>query len=238
MNDDKPLDGILLVGDNVYPCGVRSVDDPGWRMLDPLRARGVSIYAVLGNHDYCGDPAAEVSADGVIPQWHMPARQYVLRSDVADLAMLDTTPYATGKSRDAEDAIRATFAGSSAPWRIAVGHHTIISSGWHGWFPRAHARRMREILPFLRHENVALYVCGHDHDLELIEGSPRYLISGAGSDPIPIVKRHAETIYPKSVSLRERIGFAVLEITSEAIRVRFHRGDGRPSSEWIDVARH
>ena len=74
------IDAILLAGDNIYPCGVASVDDPGWRKVTKnFGDAGVPIYPVLGNHDY-GDPdgdercsgaspASEVKATGSVPRW-------------------------------------------------------------------------------------------------------------------------------------------------------------------------
>src|SRR6185369_762082 len=50
------VDAILLVGDNVYPCGVESVDDPQWsKVTVNFGDAGIPIYPILGNHDY-GDP--------------------------------------------------------------------------------------------------------------------------------------------------------------------------------------
>src|SRR5947208_15643581 len=45
-----PIDAILLVGDNVYPCGVESVDDPQWSKVTVNFAdAGIPIYPILGN---------------------------------------------------------------------------------------------------------------------------------------------------------------------------------------------
>ena len=218
-----PLDAILLTGDNFYPCSPKSADDPRWSLVRPLVAVGPPVFPVLGNHDHCGGgPEPQLRW----PHWRLPARQYAIRSPLADFAMLDTTPYVFGKSRDAEDAVRATFAKSTSRWRIAVGHHPIFSSGWHGYFPRDEVRRMRGINPLLQSSRVDWYLCGHDHHMELVRGKPMYLVSGAGSDPIPPLMLRTQTIFPSEVR-RERIGFAVLEITRERIVVRFYDGDGR-----------
>src|ERR1044071_6451051 len=56
----KPYDAILLLGDNFYPCGVRSATDPKWHVVDALTHLDIPIYAVLGNHDYCGKPDVQV----------------------------------------------------------------------------------------------------------------------------------------------------------------------------------
>ncbi|HYI09305.1 MAG TPA: metallophosphoesterase [Thermoanaerobaculia bacterium] len=230
-----PLAAILLTGDNFYPCGVTSETDPRWSINRPLTRIGIPVFPVLGNHDAaCGkaDPDAQIRATGVIPNWYFPARQYAIRGGVADFAFVETTGYARGRGDAPETAIRQTFAASRAPWRVVVGHHPVISSGWHGYFPRDEVSRMRELIPLLRETRVDFYICGHDHHMELIRGRMLHLVSGAGSDPIPALKLRARTIYPAEVR-REKIGFAVVEITVKEIRVRMYDGEGRPQSEWI-----
>ena len=138
----RPLDAIILPGDNIYPCGVRSADDPRWFVLQPLIALHLPLFPVLGNHDYCGNPDAELATR--FPEWHFPAREYLLQGGVADFAMIDTTPYVR-RQAPAPD-VSAMFATSHAPWHIVVGHHPIVSSGFHGYFPRREHRRMLALL--------------------------------------------------------------------------------------------
>ena len=230
----KPFDAIVLTGDNFYPCGVTSETDPRWSLVTALTRVGPPVFPVLGNHDSCGkaDPGAQIRATGVIPNWRFPAPQYALRTPLADFAFLDTTPYARGRSKDAETFLRSTLAGSKARWQIVVGHHPVISSGWHGYFPRDEVRRMRELVPALRDTKADLYICGHDHHVELLRGRMTHLVSGAGSAPIPPVKLRMSTVYPPEIS-RERIGFAVVEIDAKRIRVRFHDAKGKAKSGWI-----
>jgi tartrate-resistant acid phosphatase type 5 len=225
----KPFDAILLVGDNFYPCGVKSASDPKWRVLDALTSLDIPIYAVLGNHDYCGNPAAQVNAN--VPNWHMPAREYVIRTAVADFTVLDTTPYATGKSTAAEEAIRSVFGARTllpAPrWRIVVGHHVVTSSGFHSIAPRDEARRMRRLLPVMRDNKVDLYLGGHDHHEELLDLKPPLIVvSGAGSDPVPMVTVRDQTVWPKTTHFREPIAFATVEITAQALTVEFLNARG------------
>lgn len=230
-----PFDAILLTGDNFYPCGVTSARDPRWSLVRPLTRIGVPIFPVLGNHDFCGKsvPEAQTQATGVIPRWRFPAPQYALRTPMSDFAFVNTTPLAKGKVNAVESTIRGTFASSRAPWRIVVGHHPVISSGWHGYFPRDEVGRMRALIPALRAANVDFYICGHDHHVELIRGRMLHLISGAGSAPIPPVKLRTTTVFPEEITTRERIGFAVVEITARTIRVRMYDAEGRPRSGWI-----
>lgn len=234
----KPYDAIILVGDNFYPCGVRSATDPKWHVINALTRLDIPIFAILGNHDYCGKPDAQVNAD--VPNWHMPAREYVIHSPIADFAMLDTTPYAAGKSKAAERFIHEAFRengdesqGAPAPmsalhtWRIAVGHHVIVSSGFHSTFPRDQARRMRALLPILRENRVDLYLCGHDHHEELLDLSPPLIVvSGAGSDPIPMITVRDQTVWPKESHFHEPIAFAAVKITPEALSIEFINARG------------
>lgn len=235
VHGETPLDAIVLTGDNFYPCGPTSEEDPRWNLVTALTRVGPPVLPILGNHDSCGDadPLAQVRATGVIANWTMPARQYAVRARIADFAMLDTTPYVRGRNREAEAALRSAFAKSKARWRVVVGHHPVLSSGWHGYFPRDEVHRMREIIPALRETRAHLYLCGHDHHLELLRGRMLHVVSGAGSEPIPPIKLRLSTVFPSEIRTRERIGFAVVEMDAKRIRVRFYDGRGKPKSEWM-----
>lgn len=236
VHAEKPFDAIVLTGDNFYPCGPASENDARWSLVTALTRVGPPVLPVLGNHDLCGkaDPLAQVRATGRLANWTMPARQYAVRAGIADFAMLDTTPYVRGRnrSREAETALRAVLGSSTARWRVVVGHHPVISSGWHGYFPRDEVRRMRELIPALRETRAHLYICGHDHHLELLRGRMLHLVSGAGSEPIRPLKLRLSTVFPPEIR-RERIGFAVVEFDATRIRVRFYDSQGQPKSEWL-----
>ena len=229
-----PIDAIVLTGDTFYPCGVTSETDSRWSLVTPLTRIAIPIFPVLGNHDFCGesDPDAQIRASGPVPNWRFPARQYVLKSPAADFAFVDTTQYAKGRPNNVSPTIQEAFAQSTTPWRVVVGHHPVISSGYHGYFPREEVSRMRELIPLLREEKVDFFIGGHDHHMELIRGRMLHLISGAGSSPIPALKLRMTTVFPSEIR-RERIGFAIVEITERRIRVRFYDAGGKPVSEWI-----
>jgi tartrate-resistant acid phosphatase type 5 len=234
VHAEAPIDAILLTGDNFYPCGVESADDPRWSLVRPLTRIGVPIFPVLGNHDYCGKavPEAQIHASAIIPHWRFPAPQYLLRTPMADFAFIDTTPYASGFDTPLAPVIHAAFASSRAPWRVVIGHHPVISSGWHGYFPRDEVGLMRALIPELRASQVDFYICGHDHHMEVLRGRMLHLVSGAGSDPIRPILLHTTTVFPQEIG-REGIGFAVVEITTTAIRVRIYDANGRARSGWI-----
>lgn len=257
------IDAILLVGDNFYPCGVTGVDDPQWtKITQHFGPTHLPIYAVLGNHDYgdqqprggpdywtCGhpNPQAEVMATGTVAKWTMPARNYILHSQFADFAMIDTQPlaldfpkgYAGSLGADGEKSwVTGALDGMHAHWHIVVGHHTIFSSGVHGRTNNATQTRVRELLPLFRRDQVDLYICGHDHDLELLgelqrgaTSDPLFLVSGAGSGTDEMRPRRATakeppTIYPQFPA-NVVMGFAVLEIDSTQLTVTFFDHSGK-----------
>ncbi|MBV8545269.1 MAG: metallophosphoesterase [Acidobacteria bacterium] len=258
-----PIDAILLVGDNFYPCGVTGVGDPQWtKITQHFGPTKLPIYAVLGNHDYgdqqehggpdyvtCGhpDPQAEVNATGKMGKWKMPARNYTLHSRLVDFVMVDTQPVALSFPKGYDGSLGAdgekawignALDGTHAHWRVVVGHHTIFSSGVHGRTNNATQTRVRDLLPLFRKDHVDLYICGHDHDLELLgelhrgpKSDPLFLVSGAGSGTDDIRPRRATvkeppTIYP-AFPIKQVLGFAVLEIDAMHLTVTFFDHTGK-----------
>jgi acid phosphatase len=236
LHAKTPLDAVIITGDAFYPCGPASKTDPQWSRVRALSQIGVPLFPVLGNHDFCGKsvPDAQIGT-APVAHWQFPARQYVVDARIAELLMLDTTPYAVGRNDAAADAVRQTFKGKKVSWRIAAGHHPIVSSGYHGHFPRAQHARMVTIEPVMKRSRVDLYICGHDHHLELIDGQPRLLISGAGSDPVPPLVPHAKTLFPSEATAQ--LGFAVIELDDHSMTIRFFDGEGTAISKAFTFRR-
>lgn len=238
LHSIDPIDAIILVGDNIYPCGVGSEADPGWSRVEPLRI-GVPIYPVLGNHDYgnpvqlggrtvaCGHPSpqSQVDKSAAWPDWRFPARNYRLALGDLEIFLIDTTPIARDwgnsfRGSHSSQVIRAglseALSESAAPWKIVVGHHVIFSSGAHGRDDNFERRNMRALLPILERGGVDLYLCGHDHHLEVIgrNQQPQFVISGAGSELRKIDRRSPEeppTLFPRIPS-KTFPGFLILDV--------------------------
>ncbi|HMC23071.1 MAG TPA: hypothetical protein VKL19_14560 [Thermoanaerobaculia bacterium] len=116
---------------------------------------------------------AELDEARTLPTWHFPSRSYAMHSSLVGGGQRAAGGPPPGFLFSPPAARR--------PLPAVVGHHTIYSSGMHG-------ANMRALLPLLesRTQGADLYVCGHDHDLELIgdrtgHARPLFLISGAGS---------------------------------------------------------
>jgi tartrate-resistant acid phosphatase type 5 len=82
---------ILCLGDNFYPRGVDSVDDPAfqWAWEDVfLCYPGLRVpwHVVLGNHDYMGNPFAQIafthSSKNPGGLWQMPDKNYNFTASV------------------------------------------------------------------------------------------------------------------------------------------------------------
>lgn len=197
---------ILSTGDNIYPDGVASVQDPLWNLSFeqvfhqyPLHR---SWYAVLGNHDYHANPQAQVDYSQVSNRWNMPARYYAFKRPVGPGAevlfvFLDTTPLdrysytapfapalvqqdSTAQKRWLEGVLADTS--SSVKWKIVVGHHPLYTAGNRA-LQKSGVRSSLE--PLLQKYRVDVYLSGHEHHLQYYHPEGKYthhFISGAGSE--------------------------------------------------------
>ncbi len=234
---------VLSAGDNFYPAGVESATDEHWRksFQDVYTAPALQTpwIAALGNHDYRGHPGAQVAYARTNRRWRMPSRYYALGGaefgvPQLEVFVLDTTPIVGG---DAEALMRLTrgrvtlpdpepqvawlaaaLAGSTAEWKLVVGHHPIRSGGRHGDSAILQAR----IEPLLAAHGVQAYICGHDHDLQHIRaGGTDHICTGSGSscgDAFDV----EGGLFRQSVE-----GFAMFRLDGETLRLDFRDFTGR-----------
>jgi hypothetical protein len=183
----------VLLGDNIYPDGVASVEDPQWsakfeRPWSDLLASGLPFHPVLGNHDYADSNdwargAHQVAYGRVNARWLMPAEHYVFASGLATFIALDTTAI-VGARPGAEDAqaamVEGAIAGNTRPWIIALGHHPYLSNGTNG----NAGRRLASFIEGQLCGKIDLYLSGHDHNLQVLKPSSScrmlQVVSGGG----------------------------------------------------------
>jgi hypothetical protein len=160
-------DFIAGLGDNFYPYGVYSENDRQfdtvWRnlFLKPYPALQVPWRMVLGNHDYYGNPQAQIAyhylktrnTDGL---WYMPGSYYSFTVDskkestaegeeavCVDFFAMDTNAVEVDISINQPDSISQlvqqirkldnSLQASTADWKIAFAHHPLFTAGWgHG----------------------------------------------------------------------------------------------------------
>jgi tartrate-resistant acid phosphatase type 5 len=190
-----PYSCVCLLGDNFYRSGtdgdgVRSIDDPRWQTGFEQVFSGsnlaVPFHALLGNHDHNGNAEAQVEYGARGTRWHMPGRYYSFALPAgtdcrAQFFVLDTEGIRREEREGVEQLrwLEQRLASSDARWKIALGHHPVRSNGVHGSIERVRGA----LEPLFERHGVALYLSGHDHDLELIETERGFLqvVSGAGS---------------------------------------------------------
>lgn len=214
--------GILSVGDNIYPSGVVSAEDPQWKSkfekiyaLPHLSA--LPWHVVLGNHDHRSNPDAQIAYGMRNPLWHMPARWHSWTEPIdgvtnARFVGLDTQPIMQGDSTAREQLawLDETLAASKERWKIVIGHHPIRSYGHYGDQPTM----LKHVKPILDKHHVHLYLCGHDHDVQIIRSpldSFACIVSGGGAGSRPTAQG-AHSLFAGTGG-----GFVMLTITSASI---------------------
>jgi hypothetical protein len=234
---DHPYDFGLTLGDNFYPRGLNSVEDPRWqrqweRLYTPM---GIRFYAVLGNHDHYdpGSPAAEIARSRRSPSWCLPRTWYTFTAGPVQLFAVDTTPVEE-PAWDHDGAMAAqrqwldrALGASRARWKVVFGHHPIYSNGHHSG-PRSSLPRTRQyLLPVLVKHRVDLYLAGHDHDLQMLEpeSGVHFAVSGAAGRYLRRFDRNLCSRWGRDLTY----GFTVLEADETKLAITFvGLGEGRP----------
>lgn len=230
---------VLLLGDNFYEDGVRSVSDEQWetKFEDMYWQSSLQIpfYAVLGNHDHRLNPQAQVEYTAASARWRMPDRYYTFSHTIDDTTQvqffcLDTYPL-SDVSRERLQSLPTTstvtrqlhwlgreLSATHARWKIVAGHHPVYSGGVHG-DNEGLAALLEPI--FLKH-GVDLYLCGHDHDQQLLKPikGVHYIVSGAGGKHRDVTWRE-NTIYAGT-----NLGFAFFRVSSNDLLVEFINRNG------------
>lgn len=241
---------IISTGDNFYPQGVASVEDPQWKTSYEDVYTQFSLhwewYSVLGNHDYLGNPDAQVAYSKISRRWRMPTRYFsetfAINGDTTNqvlVAFVDTNPLipefyknkiygpnvATQDSTAQKAWLEKTLSNPSPniKWKIVVGHHPLYTATLkrrESYDTRAVRHSLKEILD--KYE-VDAYLCGHDHDLQhlLPNGKTHYFVSGSGSEVTAI-----DSLDISKMALAE-YGFMAFSVAQNIIYVQVINDRGK-----------
>lgn len=203
-------DFIVSTGDNFYPKGVASVQDPAWKRsfedIYSAHALQTDWYPVLGNHDYAGDPEAEIAYSKISRRWNMPARYHAFERVSEDgtkvlFVFMDTSPFEKRYYRDSQEPFRSnvaaqdtaaqkawlrkTLTASNAKWKIVFGHHPIHSAGPRNGQTTDIASSLQ---PDFEKSGADIYIAGHEHSLQHVQLGTKLhqFVSGAGSEVTPV----------------------------------------------------
>lgn len=200
-------DWILYLGDNFYPDGVKSVNDPEWRdnwesMIKPLLHRygSINTRAILGNHDYHQDPFAQIAFSFRHSSWSTPFFYYDVRiNEDVHLIMIDTCMFAQqytaqllktcGRSDEFLNEYNSEYGGEMQyRWLESIldkstARWKIVCGHYpiisHG--PHTVSNELDALHRLLNRYNTSLYVSGHDHNMQMHtdKRGMTHLISGA-----------------------------------------------------------
>ena len=226
------VDGVLLLGDNFYPNGVVSIDDPQWKSKFEEMYSGPCLlktpfFVTLGNHDYQGSPYAVLQYSSVSDRWIAPGRFYGVKfGELLEVINFDTTMADwcfSEKDCSFSFLLESLRKPKSANWRIVVGHHPLRSSSRKGFTydgkdPRAFFMRKA----ICGKADLGLF--GHSHHLEMRRDEDcktPFAILGAGGGEIASVVPLGAPVF-----LQETFGFGELTVSRNVLILDFFGGDG------------
>ncbi len=216
---------VVMLGDNFYQKGVQSPEDPQWQSAF-LRPYGtpclgrLPFYALLGNHDYKGNPAAEVAFHSQTPRWVMPHRFYEVRFGqrlqivALDTNILDVCGLA---SYCTLDFLKQAIAHRDRRTSIVVGHHPLSSSSEKYQDTTFQSR----VLETLLCEKVPIYIAGHAHQLEHRRGQlcelDEMISGGGGAELYAVRKQDSGSLFARSTH-----GFLSVRVDPDALYFDFY----------------
>jgi len=149
---NRKADFLLALGDNFYPNGVKSVDDPKFKKWEKVFLCHPNLRIpwriILGNHDYQSNPQAQIdfttspkNPDGL---WQLPSRNYQFTHCLpngrsVEFFGIDTNgcqghvrrqwPNTQQELHDYKPVLRELLNKSTATWKIVFAHHPLYTKG-------------------------------------------------------------------------------------------------------------
>ncbi|MDO9152671.1 MAG: metallophosphoesterase [Paludibacter sp.] len=234
------LDFILTCGDNFQYQGVQSATDLLWNInyanVYNQSALNVPWYPALGNHDYAGNPDAQIEYSSVNKNWNLPSRYYTFTKKINEQAairfvVMDTQGFIKDVNNltDANKIesikqyawLKNILIGNRDKWLIITGHHPVYSSGYyHGDTPEL----KKFIKPLFDQYKVDFYICGHDHQFEHAKEPYQYtdyIVTGTGGLPRTTGKS-LNTLFSLT-----SLGFTYINAHSNFLKLYFITEEGR-----------
>jgi tartrate-resistant acid phosphatase type 5 len=231
-HESAPPHLVLTVGDNFYPGGVESVDDPLWETIFERVYSGgfwdeIVFFPALGNHDVAGDESAEIGYSELSPRWTMPGNYHTFRwslpgGDTVRFLMLDTNLLDQGGegAQSQVEWVDSVLEASHDRWVLAYGHHPMVTGGWHG-----SNEAVREYLSPRFQGRVPLFLSGHNHSTELLRVSEDLLQAvcggGAGLD-----NAYRVNLTPQTLSAFSNGGWCFLHVWPDTLAIELYNRVG------------
>lgn len=206
-------DFTVCVGDNFYPNGVQSVTDHQWISSFENIYTNMSLhnewYVALGNHDYRGSIQAQLDYSKISRRWRMPAKYYSETFELDNgekvlMVVMDTNPFIGSYRKPSSSMYQNIIAQDTVAqikwlketlktndpkvkWKVVVGHHPLYSGGKRKTNPDT-LKFAEQFAGLFDEHKVDAYICGHEHDLQVIKPKGRYttqFLTGAASEVRP-----------------------------------------------------
>ena len=230
---------VISTGDNFYESGVSSINDSQWltSFENVYSGKGLQKdwYAVLGNHDYSGNPNAQIAYSQKSDRWKMPARYFTLSKTVDQntavrFVFIDTNPFVKEYQNNPKAYsdilqqntqkqlkwIDSVLANSNEKYKIVVGHHPIYSAGYgHG----NQDELIAQVKPILEKYQVNLYFCGHSHSSQYLKRTDSvidYVVAGAGSSTVELVTQQSSVLFGTIAP-----SFSLVSISKDYLKTSF-----------------
>ncbi|MBP9892425.1 MAG: metallophosphoesterase [Planctomycetes bacterium] len=222
----KTLDGFhagMFLGDNFYPDGVKSVDDDLWRRyfeepFDTEQLGNLSWHAILGNHDWRGNVQAQIEYSKRNKRWVMPDHYW--RKDfgpsgekpLLTVLAIDTDKHFEPWNKQLDWLEAQLIETRQASWpRVVIGHHTLVSYSNHGFT----SYMVEEFEPLFSKYEIAAYLCGHDHNMQVGEkNGVTYAVLGGGGASLYDVEHGTLSSFA-----RKSHGFGALRVTRKQLSI-------------------
>ncbi len=184
----------VLLGDNFYPIGVPSLNDPQWNLFHLIAPSSPKFYAVLGNHDYQQSVEPQLLYHTVTEKWNMPAPYYYKQLTLGNSSIcalfLDTYHFDARQLNWTDSVLAFPACSNRTTYRFVFAHYPIMTvSVFYNHRDIVHLDRV--LRPVLEKHKVHAYVSGHEHDMQVfLRNGVSYLIAGSISDKSEIaIKR-------------------------------------------------
>ena len=239
---NRTYDFLILGGDNFYDNGVSSVHDSQFSTTYASQFGSLEIpqYVILGNHDYFGNPLAQLLYSQYDSHWNAEYYYYSRIIEVADVKLcavfIDTEDF----SQSAQLSFLHTSLSACtliSDWVFVFGHHPVFSSGGHG-----DSQYLKDNLqPVLDMYKVDFYVSGHDHVFSHHQDNGvNYIVSGGTSkrttSPLFSSTSQANSTLFKTMAvygfahfevLKKEVKFSIIDVERNASIYQFSKSDLR-----------
>ncbi|MBM4379147.1 MAG: metallophosphoesterase [Deltaproteobacteria bacterium] len=230
-------DFAVLLGDNIYPSGAGSANDPLFQSHFELPYANLNFpfFVVLGNHDYGANGAGtnfgagsyEVQYTARSTKWRMPAEYYRFAFGNVEFFATDTNMAMFTSVSAQRSALKGWLQQSTATWKISLGHHPYKSNGEHGnagnydgvrWVPIVNGENVKDFFEDVLCGKVDLSLSGHDHSRQWLDvrcAGTELVVSGAGAS--------TTTLHNNNPALftRDTVGFLWVEVRGNTLKAEF-----------------